>query len=148
MQKQDTYIYPAIFSYDDDGISIDFPDLPGCLPCAFSTAEAIHNAREAMGLHLFSMEEDGDPIPEPSDILNIKHEANQAVVLVDVFMPRVRDSINNKAMNKTVTLPQWLLTAGREADINFSQTLQDALMDKLGIKREIKRRHYKSKQLA
>ncbi len=148
MQKQDTYIFPAVFDYADDGISIEFPDLPGCLPCAFSTAEAIHNAREAMGLHLLSMEEDDDVIPEPSDILNIKHEPNQAVVLIDVFMPRVRDSINNKAVNKTVTIPQWLLNAGREADINFSQTLQDALIQKLGIKREIKRKRYKTKQTA
>lgn len=148
MQAKDTYIYPAIFNYADDGISIEFPDLPGCLPCAFSTIEAVHNAREAMGLHLYSMEEDGDHIPEPSDILDIKHEANQAVVLIDVFMPRVRDSINNKAINKTVTLPQWLVSAGREADINFSQTLQDALMEKLGIHREIKRRHYKTKKSA
>ena len=140
---QDNYIFPAVFNYADDGISIEFPDLPGCLPCAFSTGEALHNAREAMGLHLLSMEEDGDTIPEPSDILNIKHEPNQAVVLIDVFMPSVRSSVNDKTVNKTVTMPQWLLNAGREANINFSQTLQDALIQKLGIKREIKHRKVK-----
>lgn len=142
-EKKDRYIFPAIFDYADDGITIDFPDLPGCMPCAFSTEEALHNAREAMGLHLYNMEEDGDNIPTPTDILKIKHSPNQAVVLIDVFMPRVRDSINNKAVNKMCTLPQWLISAGKEADINFSQTLQDALMQKLGINREIKRRHYK-----
>ena len=144
MQKQNTYIFPAVFDYADDGISIEFPDLPGCLPCAFSTDEALHNAREALGLHLLSMEEDGDAIPEPSDILNIKHEPNQAVVLIDVFMPSVRSSVNNKSVNKTVTIPQWLLTAGRDANINFSQTLQDALIQKLGIKREIKHKRSKT----
>ena len=145
MNKQDTYIYPAIFDYAEDGISIFFPDLPGCLPCAFSTEEAMHNAREAMGLHLFSMEEDGDKIPEPSDILELKKQldTNQILTLVEVFMPRVRDAVNNKAINKTVTLPQWLLSEARAEDINFSQTLQDALMEKLGIKRKIKRRIYK-----
>lgn len=25
---KDTYIYPAVFDYADDGISISFPDLP------------------------------------------------------------------------------------------------------------------------
>ena len=148
MGKKDNYIYPAIFNYDDDGISIKFPDLPGCFSCGFSTEEAIRNAREALGLHLFNMEDDNDLIPEPSDILGIKHEPNQAVVYIDVFMPRVRDSINNKAVTKAVTVPQWLLNAGKKADINFSQTLQDALMEKLGIHREIKRRKYKSKQYA
>lgn len=31
---KDTYIYPAVFDNSEDGISITFPDLPGCLPCA------------------------------------------------------------------------------------------------------------------
>lgn len=31
---KDTYIYPAVFDISNDGISIEFPDLPGCLPCA------------------------------------------------------------------------------------------------------------------
>jgi|GEM_PF-5174517 hypothetical protein len=25
----DRYLYPAIFDYADDGISVEFPDLPG-----------------------------------------------------------------------------------------------------------------------
>ena len=27
--KKDYYLFPAIFDYADDGISISFPDLPG-----------------------------------------------------------------------------------------------------------------------
>ena len=96
-----------------------------------------------MGLHLSSMEDDGDEIPEPTEILKVKHAKNEAVVLIDVFMPRVRDAIENKAITKSVTVPQWLNNAAREEDINFSQALQDALMEKLGIHREIKRRKYK-----
>jgi predicted RNase H-like HicB family nuclease len=75
---KDRYIYPAILNYADDGISIDFPDLPGCLPCANSTEEALKNAKEALELHLYGMEQDGDEIPEPTDIRNIKLEKNQA----------------------------------------------------------------------
>ena len=63
---KDTYIYPAVFYYDEDGISIDFPDLPGCCPCADTTEEAVKNAREALGVHLCGMELDNDEIPEPS----------------------------------------------------------------------------------
>ena len=29
-----SYSFPAILYYDDYGISIEFLDLPGCLPCA------------------------------------------------------------------------------------------------------------------
>ncbi|MBQ6737840.1 MAG: type II toxin-antitoxin system HicB family antitoxin [Synergistaceae bacterium] len=151
MKKQDKYIYPAIFSfYDNNEIGITFPDLPGCVSCGDDIPDAMHMATDALGLHLLGMEDDGDEIPAPSDVFEIKKQLkpNQILTLIEVFMPRIRDSVNNKAVNKTVTLPQWLISAGREENINFSQTLQDALMEKLGIHREIKRRKYKSKQYA
>ena len=85
---------------------------------------------------MYAMEEDGDEIPEPSDILSIKHEDNQAVVLVDVSMPPVRERIRNKPGNKMCTVPNWLIVEAKEAGLNFSQTLQDALMQKLGIRRK------------
>ena len=31
---KDRYSFVAVFTYEDDGISIEFPDLPGCYPCA------------------------------------------------------------------------------------------------------------------
>lgn len=83
---KDTYIYPAVFDYAEDGISIEFPDLPGCLPCADTTEEAVKNAKEAMKLHIYGMEQDGDEIPEPTPIDKIKAEKNQAIILVDVFI--------------------------------------------------------------
>ena len=60
------YSFIALFTAADDGISIEFPDLPGCLPCADSMDEAFQNAREALGLHLWGMEQDGESIPEPT----------------------------------------------------------------------------------
>jgi len=149
---QDTYVYPAIFTFYGQGqspaIGITFPDLPGCVSCGENPIDALHMAKDALELHLLAMEEDNEDLPEPSGILNIQHEENQSVVLIEAFMPRIRDYVNNKAVNKTVTLPQWLVSASRAENINFSQTLQDALMQKLGIHREIKRRKYKAKQIA
>lgn len=131
--RKDTYIFPAILDFADDGISIEFPDLPGCLPCAHSQEEALKNAREAMGLHLYGMEDDNDPIPEPSEISNIELEPNQKVILVDVWMPVVRDRLNNKSVNRTVTVPAWLNRMAMDAKINFSQALQDTLRSRLGV---------------
>lgn len=132
--KKEHYVYPAIFDYADDGISIFFPDLPGCLPCAKTTEEAIHNAREAMALHLYSMEQDDDPIPQPTRINELKLESNQIPVLIDVYMPIYRDVIENSYVRKNVTLPTWLERAASEKRINFSQVLQSALKERLGIK--------------
>ena len=130
---KDKYIYPAILTYADDGISIEFPDLPGCLPCANNTEEALKNAKEALELHLYGMEEDGDEIPKPTDIKEIKLEKNQVVILVEVWMGLVRDEIENKSINKNLTIPKWLNDLAEKNHVNFSQVLQVALKEYLGI---------------
>ena len=56
---------------------------------------------------------------------------------VRVYMPQFREYIYNKAENRTVTLPHWLNKAAKNAGINFSQLLQEAIMQKLGISREV-----------
>lgn len=131
--KKDRYIYPAIFDYAEDGISVSFPDLPGCFSCANSDEEAVSMAKDALGLHLYSMEEDKDEIPGPTPINKIKLEPNQAVVLVEVFMPTMRQAIENYSVKKTLSIPQWLNKLAIENNINFSQVLQTALKEQLGI---------------
>ncbi len=124
---QNQYVFPAFFYFDEDGISIEFPDLPGCLPCAHSQEEAFRNAKEALGLHLYGMEQDGDVIPIPSPVSLLSPDEGGVVVMVEVFMPAVRDRLNNRSVNRTVTLPAWLNAMAMERNINFSQVLQDAL---------------------
>ena len=127
------YAFPAFFYFDEDGISIEFPDLPGCLPCAHSQEEAFRNAREAIGLHLYGMEQDHDEIPDPTPVTQLQPDEGGVVVMVEVFMPAVRDRMNNKSVNRTVTLPAWLNAAALERNINFSQVLQDAIKTQLGL---------------
>jgi predicted RNase H-like HicB family nuclease len=126
---KNTYIFPALVEYADDGISISFPDLPGCFSCAFSSEKVHHNAQEAMGLHLYGMEKDGEIIPAPSDVSNLPHPKNSTYLLVEVFMPPVRERISNRAkkVKKTVSIPQWLSSAAERAGLNFSQVLQTGL---------------------
>ena len=144
---KDTYFFPAIFNCTQEGISVTFPDLPGCVTCANDYAEAVQMAHDCLSGWLYISERDNEAIPEPSDPLKLKGNLKdtQIVVPVEVFMPVVRSKFEDKAVNKTVTIPNWLLDEGKNAGINFSQTLQDALMQKLGIHREIKRRKYKNK---
>lgn len=42
--------------------------------------------------------------------------------------------LDNRAVKKTLTIPSWLNALSIENDINFSQTLQEALKEKLGLK--------------
>lgn len=132
---KDRYSYVALFSYDDDGICIDFPDLPGCCPCADpgDTDMALKNAKEAMGLHILEMEQDNDPLPAPTPITNIQLEPNQLPVLIDIFMPPVRERNNNKFVKKTLSLPAWLAVKADEDGVNCSKLFQNALMEYLHV---------------
>ncbi len=127
------YTYPAIFYHDEDGIAIEFPDLPGCCPCAQSEDEAYKNASEALGVHLFGMEQDGDAIPRPTSVWNIHPEDGGVVVLVRVYMPSIRYATVTRSVTRTVTLPAWLNAAACERNVNFSQVLQDALKQQLHL---------------
>ncbi|HUW66118.1 MAG TPA: type II toxin-antitoxin system HicB family antitoxin [Spirochaetia bacterium] len=131
--SKDRYIFPAIFDYADDGISIEFPDLPGCLPSAHDTEEALKNAREAMGLHLWGMEVDAEDIPEATPVTRLHPQPNQVVVLVDVWMPAVREHVDGRAVKKTLSIPKWLNDMAEREKVNFSHVLQSALKNYLGV---------------
>lgn len=104
------YSYVALLSYDSDGICIEFPDLPGCYSCADvnDTDMALRNAREALGLHIWGMEQDNETLPVPTPITDISLEANQVPALIEVFMPPFREHINNRPEKKALSLPTGL----------------------------------------
>jgi predicted RNase H-like HicB family nuclease len=131
---KDHHVYPAILSIAEDGISIRFPDIPGCLPCGRDDEEALANARQALQLHIFGLEDDGDEIPPPSRITNLTLQKNEIAVLVEIWMPPFRDKMDNKAINKTLTIPKWLNDLAEREKVNFSHILQNALKDYLGVK--------------
>ena len=46
-KKPDRYVFPAVFTYDDNGVAVSFPDLPGCITQGSSLADAILMATDA-----------------------------------------------------------------------------------------------------
>ena len=90
-------------------------------------------ARECIALHLYGMEKDGDPIPEPTRAVDVVTETNQTVVLIDVWMPPFRDELAERAVKKTLTIPKWLDELAVENNVNFSRVLQDGLKAHLGV---------------
>ena len=132
---KNNYAFVAILDYADDGINVSFPDLPGCFTCADAgdTEEALKNAKEAMGLHLFGMEQDNEPIPEATPITKISLDKNQIPVLIDVFMPAIRANAKTAFVKKTLSLPAWLAAMADEKRINCSKLFQDALKNFLGL---------------
>ena len=134
MKKPDRYFYPAVFTFEPGReIAVVFPDLD-CATSGENEDDALLSARECLGFVLHGLEEDGEEIPAPTPLTQIKTKENERTVLIDVFMPSIRLAQVNRSVNRTVTLPAWLNAAALEKGINFSQVLQDALKDKLDIR--------------
>lgn len=137
MERPDFYRYHAIFSYEDDGVHVTFPDLPGCISFGKDEDEAIRMAREAVSLHLYGMEQDGEAIPEPSSLKALARdeelEDNEVFFLVEAFMLAFREKQNKRFVKKTLSIPYWLNVEAERQGINFSQTLQQAIKQQLNI---------------
>ena len=132
---KESYEFVAIFNYAKDGISISFPDLPGVFSSATTTQEAIANANEVLGLVLYDMEIDKKKIPEATPLEKIECAENEKTMLVNVWIPLVRNELDEQAVKKTLTIPQWLNKLAEAQNVNFSKVLQTALKEYLKIKR-------------
>ncbi len=87
-------------------------------------------AQDAMGLYLDNLTN----FPKPTlDITQIILQKNQFVSFVSIDMDEYRKKFNNKSIKKTLTIPEWLNYLSEQNNINFSQVLQEALKEKLGI---------------
>lgn len=135
MKKVDRYVYPAIFSHEPgEEIAVFFPDLD-VATSGVDDKDALLSARELLGCVLFGLEEDGEPIPEPTPLEKVATAPGEKTILIDVYMPAVRLASVNRAVNRTVTLPAWLNAAALERNINFSQVLQEALKAQMHLGR-------------
>lgn len=112
-----------------------------------SFADAIEMARDAIGISGISMEDNKEELPNPST----QDEAIKKVQLdtedidfskgiltyVDVDFSEYRKKIDSRVVRKNVSLPGWLNYEADKAGINVSRVLQEALMNTLGVSRNI-----------
>lgn len=125
-------IYPAVFLQDDDGITITFPDLEGCISCADNFVQAYDMAKEAMELFLEDyVNEMFESAPKPSNIQDIKLGLNECIALIELDIDEYLKTLDNSAVKKTLTIPAWLDRAASKKKINFSKVLQEALIEKI-----------------
>ena len=131
-----TTVYPVILTKDKDDILIEVPDLD-ILTEAKSIQEAVVMARDAIGLTGISMQDNGDSIPEPSDIDDIDvskgtfAEVGKGIkTLVDIDFDEYRRKNDNKMVRRNVTLPNWMNRRAEQEHLNVSRFLQDALAER------------------
>lgn len=131
--RKETYL--AVFEPGKDGFGVSFPDLPGCVSFGKTFEEARTEAADALGLHLYGMEKDGDPIPEPSEVPEVDPDTAQGYFVspVTVYPDMVKNELDNRRVKTNITLPAWLKEAAEQKGVNYSRLLETALLDYLDI---------------
>ena len=120
------YIYPAVFHKDEKEYWVEFPDLEGCQTYEDTLEKCFMAASEALEGYILSLVDGGKPIPSPSEISSLPHPA-------DGFVNYISCRLKEKSVKKTLTISERLNRLAEAAGINFSQTLQEALAQKLGL---------------
>ena len=127
-----TYYYPAVFTREEVGFSVSFPDLPGCYTQGDTIEEAYKMSNSAIGL--YAQNEDGNFIfPVASAPDDIELEKDEFLVLVEFNLIEYLKNTSDKAVKKTLTIPSWLNNLAEQNNVNFSNVLQNALKEYLNI---------------
>lgn len=125
-------VYSAVFEQAPVGYGIYFPDIEGAVTQGTTIEEGIDNASDALGMMLADLIENEIPLPQPTNINEIKIDENtQFKTLISVDLADYLKK--TKLDKKTVKIPHWLNVRAIKANVNFSKTLSDALIEKLGV---------------
>lgn len=122
------FVYPAIFHNENESYWVDFPDLPGCQTFGSSISETMEHAQEALTGYLLTVLEENLPLVSPTEPTDVECDSDSFVTLVSCDINQYKDT---KAVKKTLTIPSWLNDRATSMGINFSQVLQDALINKI-----------------
>lgn len=127
--------YPAIFhKAEEGGYWVSFPDIPECFTEGDDTEQAYKMAVEALGLAIADKIESKEEIPKASDVEEIVVEDGY-LILVEFDLQEYKKKHNSRAVKKTLTIPEWLNEEAMELGVNFSQVLQEGLINIINQKK-------------
>ena len=130
----DKLFYPAIFhTAEEGGFWITFPDIPECMTQGDDMKQAYEMAVDALGLAITSRKKAHENIPVASQPCDLVIEQGDTCVVIEFDMRSYQKKTNSKAVKKTLSIPEWLNEEAMEKGINFSQVLQEALIQKISI---------------
>lgn len=124
--------YPAIFHKEEDGFWVSFPDFPECFTEGNDMEHAYEMAVDALGLAIVCREEQKEELPAPSKPDEVNTEDGILVVVTFDRMEYLKKH-SSKAVKKTLSIPEWLNEEALRRGVNFSQVLQEALIQKISI---------------
>jgi predicted RNase H-like HicB family nuclease len=135
--------YPACFFKEETGYSVIFPDLNYLSTCGATLDEALSSAVDCLAGYLYWLQKDSAEFPPASSLssINLTSVAEELEVSPeDAFINIITVDVNEyakthfeKSVKKTLSIPAWLNNAALERHINFSQVLQEALLQKMNL---------------
>lgn len=136
-------IYPVLFYEEKEGgYSVFVPDLQNSSTCGESLEDAMSMAEDLIaGIVLDEMEE-RKHIPQASRIEDVTFENLESYLQMDnwdyvsKFKTYIAVDISKFAekwglVKKTVNIPKWVNIKAESLNINFSKTLEEALLQKI-----------------
>ncbi len=137
-------IYPVLFYEEEKGYSVFVPDLENVSTCGNSLEEAMEMVEDLIaGVVLDKMDEE-DIIPKASNIeeVNFKTLENELEIenwnykskfktYISVNITAYAEKWGKDLIKKTVNIPKWINTKAEKMKINFSKTLEEALLKKI-----------------
>ena len=124
--------YPALFhKAEEGGFWITFPDFPECMTQGENMQDAYEMAWDALGLAVVSRIENREALPPVTEPYAVTLDPDTFCVVVPFELISYQKKHNSKAVKKTLSIPEWLNEAATDRNVNFSQVLQDALLQKL-----------------
>lgn len=143
-------IYPVLFYEESDGsYSVFVPDLNKNLSsnastCGSDLEDAMNMAEELIaGIVLDEMEEN-NKIPKASKIEDVSFEELEKYLDIDnwdyrskfktyiaVDISKYAEIWGKELVKKTVNIPKWINSKAESLKINFSKTLEEALLKKI-----------------
>lgn len=123
--------YPAIFSpgeVHEEGFTVDFPDLPGCITEGRDIPEALYMAEDVLCLWILDEIEEGKELPKPSKMEDIKLEDGQFVNLILADVTAYALKYGDKLVDRTFKIPLWMNTYIDEHGIDCSKVFVEAML--------------------
>ena len=130
--------YLTVFEPAEDGAySVYFPDLPGCISWGADFETAVSEAQDALGLHIYGMEKDGEALPPASKRPEIDPDTEPGYLVspISVYPELVADEIDNRRVKMNVTIPAWVKELAVEKGLNSSRLLEAAILDAAHVQR-------------
>ena len=122
------YTYPAIFTKEESGYFVDFPDIKPCYTEGKTLEEAVIMAKDVLESRIEIALERNETLPPPSDIDSLNGDK---LMLIVADIENIKSQ--TRYVKKTLSIPHWLNVAAEKEHINFSGVLQEALKEKLAL---------------